>query len=362
MSRQCHILIDGLNLAWGGGVVVMSRLAGAFARAGWKVTVLTSRPLFEIHSPPQGVEVILRSQAAGAARSILYRRLHLSNLCQYLGCDVLLSFNYFSPVAIPQVTYHINVIPFLPIHERVRSVGLLRALLQGHLSRLALLRSHLNLFESHFVQGLSGIPEAAETVLYVGIDKPPTELAKRNAKDLTLVSVTSGAPHKRNDQTLSLFRAWSEEHTEARLVFIGNEVTIRESLSPVDREFADTNPNVSFTGYLSRDELYVQLSSAYAMVISSTLESFFMVALEGMAAGCPVVAADMTSARESLADAGLLIPEGNVEAGVDALNSLTGNARNTLIAKGYARSISFDALACADAFVQNVERFTRGKL
>ena len=362
MSRQHHLLIDGLNLAWGGGVVVMSRLAGAFARAGWKVTILTSRPLFEVHNPPQGVEVILRSQAAGAARSILYRRLRLSNLCRELSCDVLLSFNYFSPVAIPQVTYHINMIPFLPIHERVRSVGLLRALIQGHLSRLALSRSHLNLFESRFVQGLSGVEESAETVFYVGIDKPPFAVAKRDIDDRTLVSVTSGAPHKRNDQTLSLFRAWSEDHAEAKLVFVGNEATIREGLSPEDRDYVGSNPNVSFTGYLNRDELYAQLSSAYAMVISSALESFFMVALEGMAAGCPVLAADTTSASESLGDAGLLFPAGDIAMGVKALNSLTGETRAALIGKGYSRSAKFDALVCADAFVRNVERFVKVKL
>ena len=53
MTNQRHILIDGLNLARGGVGVI--RLAGAFVRAGWQVTVLASRPLINAHHSPKAL-------------------------------------------------------------------------------------------------------------------------------------------------------------------------------------------------------------------------------------------------------------------------------------------------------------------
>ncbi len=359
MSDHRHILMDGLNLTRGGGVVVMARLAGAFARAGWRVTVLASRPLFDTHSLPEGVAVSHHPKAAGAARSTLFRRFQLPGLCRKLGGDMILSFNYHSPVALPQVTYHINIIPFLPMGDRVRAVGPLRALMQGRAARAALSRSHLNLFESRFIQDLSGAKATPEAVRYIGIDTPPTGAVGHDDMDRTLVSVTSGAPHKRNDQTLTLFRAWQAEHAGAKLVFVGDEAAIRASLSPEDRSFVAASADVSFTGYLNRADLYAQLGAAYALVTSSALESFFMVALEGMAAGCPVLAADTTSAGESLGDAGLIVPAGDTAAALAALNSLTGDSRAALIAKGHARAAAFEADACADGFVDTVTQFVK---
>lgn len=199
---------------------------------------------------------------------------------------------------------------------------------------------------------------APETVRYIGIDPPPPGTARRDEMDRTLVSVTSGAPHKRNDQTLALFQAWRGEHTGAKLVFVGDETAIRAGLSHQDRGFVAANPEVSFTGYLSRADLYAQLSAAYALVSSSELESFFMVAVEGMAAGCPVLAYDITSAAESLGDAGLIVAKGDLDAALAALNSLTGDTRAELISRGRTRAALFDADFCAGNFVHAVANFT----
>lgn len=90
MTNQRHILIDGLNLARGGGVAI--RLADAFVRAGWQVTVLASRPLINAHPYPKGVTVSMHPQAAGAARSTLFRRFQLpslQNILRYLDNQTL---------------------------------------------------------------------------------------------------------------------------------------------------------------------------------------------------------------------------------------------------------------------------------
>ncbi len=360
MNSRRHILVDGLNLARGGGGVVMVRLADAFSRAGWRVTVLVSRPIFDTYVLPDGVEVSVHSSAAGAVQSALFRRFLLPGICKTLGGDLILSFNYRSPVLLPQVTYHINIIPLLPLADRMRAAGWLRALMQRRASQAALTRSHINLFESCFIESLashSGKDGTHNKVCYIGIDAPPAQTLSRDDEDRTLVTVTSGAPHKRNDKTLELFRAWRVGEPSARLVFVGDEAAIYAGLPKEERIFVDATPSVSFAGYLGRDELYAQLRASYALVTFSRLESFFMVALEAMAAGCPVLACDTTSARESIGDAGLIVPANDTLAALGALQSLTGGERTELIAKGHARAARFDADICADRFVQTVADF-----
>ena len=358
MSATPHIVIDALNLARGGGVVVMARLAEAFARAGWQVTVLASRPIFDTHALPDGVALSMQPQAAGALKSALFRRFKLEPLLKSLGAWVVLGFNYHSPTTISQATYHINIIPFLPRSDRVRAVGRLRAFAQSRAARRALNHSQLNLFESRFIQDLSGVTganAAPERVSYIGIDRPPEGAELRDPADRTLVSVTSGAPHKRNALTLAAFRAWTAHEPAARLVFVGDEAAIRGSFSPADRALVDGDPRISFTGYLDRAALYARLRGAYALVSCSALESFFMVAVEAMAAGCPVVAMDATSAGESLGKAGLLVADGDVAAVTETLASLADPAlRAELVKRGLERAEGFDATACADEFVRKV--------
>ena len=81
MINQRYILIDGLNLARGD--VVAIRLAGAFVRARWQVTVLASRTLINAHHYPKDITMSMQPQATGAARSTLFRRFQLPSL-QYI--------------------------------------------------------------------------------------------------------------------------------------------------------------------------------------------------------------------------------------------------------------------------------------
>lgn len=359
MSQQPHILIDALNLARGGGVVVMTRLAEAFARVGWRVSVLASRPIFDKIDLPDGVTVAMYPEAAGALKSALFRGRKLDRIAQTLGGDLLLGFNYHSPVSLPQVTYHINIIPFLPWAARRHAVGLLRAVGQARAARRALKRSTLNLFESRYVQDLSGVTGAdgaADRVAYIGIDRPPEGVQTCAEADRTLVCVTSGAPHKRNDQVLAAFARWVKTTPEARLVFVGAQQAIRASLPAETLADLETQGLVRFSGYLDRAGLYAQLRESFALITASELESFVMVALEAMAAGCPVVAAQATSAGESLGGAGILVAPGDVAAMAEALQELAqGDLRSGLVARGFARAARFDAVDCADGFVAKVE-------
>jgi glycogen(starch) synthase len=83
-------------------------------------------------------------------------------------------------------------------------------------------------------------------------------------------------------------------------------------------------PTVQFAGFVPDAELQRLLHAASAVVIPSLYEPFGIVALEALAAGAPLVAADTGGMGEVLrgTDAGLLYPPGDPVALADALQRM----------------------------------------
>ncbi|MBU2167324.1 MAG: glycosyltransferase family 4 protein [Alphaproteobacteria bacterium] len=356
-----HLVIDGLNLTRGGGVVVMERLARAFKAAGYEVTVLTARELPGVDLEQHGIRCLVRKEASGAVRASLFRRFQLSALVKRIGGDALLGFNYFSPVTIPQATYHINVIPFLDFPARRAAVGLGRAVMQNRMAVAALRKSTINLFESEHVRDLASATVQRihnPVVAHIGV-KFTAHTAASAANRLTgpFITVTSGARHKRNDLTVSFFRKLLMKDPLARLEVVGDPEAIRAGLSVDDCRFLDECGLARFRGYIAHDELFALLSQARGLVTFSELESFFMVGIEAMAVGCPVIGADNSSIRESLGDAGLLVPSGDVDSAVEAALGLdTAGDFERLGVESRAWASRFDAERCAAEFVEKFER------
>jgi glycosyltransferase involved in cell wall biosynthesis len=95
------------------------------------------------------------------------------------------------------------------------------------------------------------------------------------------------------------------------------------------------------------------IASAAAVVVPSTYEGFGLPALEAMAAGVPVVAADTSSLPEVVGDAGLLVPPtsaGIVEGVVDVLDS-PGYAA-AMVARGRKRASEFTWQRTVDGHAQ----------
>lgn len=354
-----HILIDALNLAHGGGVVVMARLARAFDAAGYKVTVVAARNLPDLDFARSSITLQVIAQARGSTGALLFRVVSLGKLAKKLGADAVLGFNYHSPIGVVQVTYHINVIPFLPFWQRVAAIGLLRAMVLGAMAKKALRKSHVNIFESRHVQDLAKAHVAninQPMLAYIGSELPSKPHSKTPAASAQIVTITSGARHKRNDLTLQFFRKVLQRDPTARLAILGNTQAILNSLSQADQDFVKSSPAIDFAGYLPRAQLFDLLSQARALVTFSELESFFMVAIEAMAVGCPVIAADNASARESIGTGGMLVASGDIDAAVAALLSLdTYETLADLIQKGHVWARAFDAQDCAAKFVRQFE-------
>lgn len=355
-----HLLIDGLNLSYGGGVVVMSRLAIAFAMKGYQVTILTSRDLPDSNFEGYDINNVLEPNARGALRSLIYRRFNLNSRAKRIGAEAVLSFNYFSNTILPQVTYHINVIPFLKFKERINAVGFIRAVAQKSAALTALRKSKANIFESKYVYSLAtstGVKIQNPEIAYIGadfVDKHCNSVEERVSGQI--ITITSGAKHKRNDLTIAFFRQMLSVDPSAKLGIVGNADAILASLNYEDRHFVKTSPSVVLYGYVDRKSLYELLSKAKAFITFSELESFFMVAIEAMSVGCPVIAADNSSVRESIGNAGILISPCEVNSAVEAIQKLSDTSTFLQFDRaGRAWAAEFDANQCALKFVSTYE-------
>ena len=76
------------------------------------------------------------------------------------------------------------------------------------------------------------------------------------------------------------------------------------------------------------EDLPALYSHAAVFVQPSSYEGFGLTALEAMACGTPVVAADAGSLPEVVGDAGLLVPPRDVAALADALESVLADPRD----------------------------------
>lgn len=356
------IAFDGLNIRKGGGQTVMLRLARAFARAGHHVVIFSGTPEIADHAGDlsERIELVPIPQAASALGALKFRHQHWDRHCEQHGCDAALGFNYWIPTKLPQATYHINVIPFLPFGERRAAVGLSRALIQAHYAKRALKRSALNIFESEHILNLAktanGSAISNPHIRYIGVELPQ-DVAIPDIPAPVLAAVTSPAFHKHNEYLFDLHRALNErsEGPEIGLKLIGITPEALDANEHVAarRDYALSQRSIEFVGYVDRERLFNELANSLALVSFSELESFFMVALEAMAVGCPAIACDVSSIRESVGEAGMLIPPGDISAAAAHAQALLDpQTRERWKAKGLAWAQEFEAEACADAIVE----------
>jgi glycogen(starch) synthase len=107
-----------------------------------------------------------------------------------------------------------------------------------------------------------------------------------------------------------------------RVVIAGRGSYLAELQSLAQR--LGVEPTVEFAGFVPDADLQRLLHEASAVVIPSLYEPFGIVALEALAAGAPLIAADTGGMGEVLrgTDAGLLYPPGDPVALADALQRM----------------------------------------
>lgn len=140
-------------------------------------------------------------------------------------------------------------------------------------------------------------------------ERPPGEDPGDVAK---LAIVGRLAPEKGHGPFLRAAADWLKARPEVRLMVIG-EGPLRAELEALVQSLG-LSGQVEFTG--QRDDVAALLREARVLVVPSLREGLGYVALEAMAAGCPVAAYAVGGLAEMIEDGknGLLAPEGNASA------------------------------------------------
>jgi glycosyltransferase involved in cell wall biosynthesis len=113
-------------------------------------------------------------------------------------------------------------------------------------------------------------------------------------------------PEKAPLDAIAAMRAVHEQNHSARGIVVG-----RGSLeAQVRQAAAQSGGVVEVRGGVSDEELSALYGSAAVLLVPSRYEGLGMVALEAMAAGAAVVAADVTGLRDAVSGRGLLVPSG----------------------------------------------------
>lgn len=198
-----------------------------------------------------------------------------------------------------------------------------------------------------------GVPTERIHVVHLGVSptfvpgsRPPGAAAPR------LLFVGEYGPHKGHEEAFAVIAELAERG-------LPHSLRVASRLAPWHRPIVEAL--VARSGAPERVELldYVpdiveEYLQAEALVITSRNEGFCLPALEAMACGIPVVAFANSALPEVIGDAGVLVPDGDVRAMVDALARLLsdGGYRAELAAAGVERARQFTWEACADAHAE----------
>ena len=161
-------------------------------------------------------------------------------------------------------------------------------------------------------------------------------------------------PHKDHAVLLRAFDEVLARHPHAVLVLPGGAGPSERAVTDQIAASPRLRQQVRRVGRISEADLSGLLELADVVAVPSRYEGFGLPALEAMAAGTPVVAADATSLPEVVGDAGRLVPVGAVGAWSEAISDLLADdaERARLTSAGLARAAAYTTKANATAFAQ----------
>jgi glycosyltransferase involved in cell wall biosynthesis len=196
------------------------------------------------------------------------------------------------------------------------------------------------------------LPTGLPTVIaYPGVELPaaPADPRRRRAAEAVVVVVGRLSPWKGQDVFLRAVAALRVR--PARVVLVGGTFFGEEPYrAQLEKLAAELGVAAEFTGHVDDPARY--LDTADVLVHCSVLpEPFGQVVVEGMAAGCAVIAATPGGPAEIIHSGvdGLLVPGGDVAALTAALNTLLHDPadRARLAIAGRDRARDFDIRASA---------------
>lgn len=171
------------------------------------------------------------------------------------------------------------------------------------------------------LEAKSGIKMHA--TVHPGIPEQLLARPRREADEVLFVGRLQ--PSKRADWAIRVFERITKDFPSLALTIVGDGPS-RKDLEALAAELG-VRERVRFTGEIPHEKVWDHYSRAKVLLVPSALESYSLVPLEAMAAGCPVIASDSLAMRESARPA-LFVPPEDMEAWVRATAELLQSAAN----------------------------------
>jgi glycosyltransferase involved in cell wall biosynthesis len=146
-------------------------------------------------------------------------------------------------------------------------------------------------------------------------------------------------PHKNHACLLHALRCLRDNHgLTLPMVFIGSDKGNQRYIRQLVEEF-DLSSQVHFLGFVPQADLPLLYREALALTFLSFFGPDNLPPLEAFALGCPVIAAEVSGAREQLGEAALLVDPKDANQVALAVKSIHDNAslRQSLIQRGRAQ-------------------------
>lgn len=200
---------------------------------------------------------------------------------------------------------------------------------------------------------ISTIHNGVNTLKYMAA--LPNESLKRDTRKTILCMVAGFRPQKDQDTIIRSFRYLDKNKYELWLVGDGERRNELQSL--VDSE--GVTDSVVFWGI--RTDIPEILKTSDIIIMSSHYEGFGLAAVEGMAAGKPVIASDVDGLSQVVDKAGLVFPKGNSKALASCVEYISSNQ---IVYADYAnksveRAKTFDISYMVNEYIEIYKKICR---
>lgn len=249
------------------------------------------------------------------------------------------------------ITMHDLIAHFYPTRNAVEN--LYNALILPRIVRKSKLVLTVSESSRTAISDFYEVPKQRIAVVPNGIDlsrwKPASKGASLHGDEYLLI-VSANRPYKNTLEVLQNHALWSGRY---KLKIVSSKARYGVALRAAVAELG-LQKRVEFLDGISEDRLIELYQNAAAVIYPSLIEGFGRPALEGMAAGRPVILSDIPPHVELFSEAAIFITPGQVESWERAFATLDDNedvearkARGLAIASRYSWSTCGDQLADA---------------
>jgi alpha-1,3-rhamnosyl/mannosyltransferase len=318
-----------------------------------------------VYGPWEGrtdIEIVRSSFGRGdrrIPRRVLWEETRLPGVVPAAGVDLFhATWNFGVPARCP-VPSVLTIHDLIPWHREGRSGSALlhrtcyRYAVRSSARRATRLTTVSDYVRQEVINTLRVSPDRV-AVVPNGVDIPTTGRCRGTVETKTYALYVGG--HEPRKNVAGVFKAmqcyWRQYDPTLELRLTGREGSLSRDAATTYQRLPPNAP-IRFLGDISDAELEEHYSSARVLLLLSHEEGFGLPALEAMAHGCPVVAADRASLPEVVGDAGLLVDPDRPEAVAAAVRSLiTDPARRTdLVRRGECRARMFGWNVTASRFL-----------